>query len=203
MDPEFLIERLEIFMESRTLLLDDGQKRIRLSTKELQAINILILFLNKPVKQMLLINQPLFLKTMCIVEFHLVNKKMILIDKSNSYLINTLIIKLLKTLVQDLIIKDQGYLNYWKNLTKDVSNKSRLCRFGFELVEWLFLQNNTELVVLEHIDKTPEQEFTEDILSILQVFACRWNGKRKYSNKIKQDQIETNVTSEETINNME
>jgi len=67
-----------------------------------------------------------------------------------------------------------------------VSSKDRLCRFGFELVEWIFLQNNTKLLVLEQINKNPEQEFTEDILSILQVFACRWNGKRRY-NSIKNE----------------
>lgn len=67
-----------------------------------------------------------------------------------------------------------------------VSSKDRLCRFGFELVEWIFLQNNTKLLVLEQVNKNPEQEFAEDILSILQVFACRWNGKRRY-NSIKNE----------------
>lgn len=72
-----------------------------------------------------------------------------------------------------------------------VFSKDRLCRFGFELLQWQFLQNNTELVVHESTDKTPEQEFTEDILAILQVFACRWNGKRKYTiDKNKEIQIE-------------
>jgi predicted site-specific integrase-resolvase len=72
-----------------------------------------------------------------------------------------------------------------------ISSKDRLCRFGFELLQWQFLQNNTKLLVLEQIDKSPEQEFTEDILSILQVFACRWNGKRKYiSNSDKTNQTE-------------
>jgi predicted site-specific integrase-resolvase len=70
-----------------------------------------------------------------------------------------------------------------------VYSKDRLCRFGFELIEWQFLQNNTTLLVYEQTNKTPEEEFTEDILAILQVFACRWNGKRKYnSSTIKKDQ---------------
>lgn len=69
-----------------------------------------------------------------------------------------------------------------------VFSKDRLCRFGFELIEWLFTQNNTKLLVYEHSDKTPEEEFTEDILAILQVFACRWNGKRKYSDKCNKEQ---------------
>jgi len=73
-----------------------------------------------------------------------------------------------------------------------ISSKDRLCRFGFELIEWQLLQNNTKILVHDQTDKTPEQEFTEDILAILQVFACRWNGKRKYTitNKNKENQIE-------------
>lgn len=73
-----------------------------------------------------------------------------------------------------------------------VSTKDRLCRFGFELLQWFFIQNNTELVVLEQINKTREQEFTEDILAILQVFACRWNGSRKYSRKETSNEVEKN-----------
>src|SRR4029078_2567472 len=72
-----------------------------------------------------------------------------------------------------------------------VFSKDRLCRFGFDLFSWIFDQNNTKLLVYEHQDKSPEQEFTEDILAILQVFACRWNGKRKYTiSKDKEVQIE-------------
>lgn len=80
-----------------------------------------------------------------------------------------------------------------------ISSKDRLCRFGFELIEWQFLQNNTKIVVLDQTDKTPEQEFTEDILAILQVFACRWNGKRKYkiTNKNKKNQIEIELDTKE------
>lgn len=80
-----------------------------------------------------------------------------------------------------------------------VFSKDRLCRFGFELLQWQFLQNNTELVVHEQHDKSPEQEFTEDILAILQVFACRWNGKRKYRiDKNKEVEIEIKQSSEKS-----
>lgn len=81
-----------------------------------------------------------------------------------------------------------------------VFSKDRLCRFGYELLEWSFAQNNTKLVVHEQTDKSPEQEFTEDILAILQVFACRWNGKRKYRiNKKQEVQIEVQQSPEENI----
>lgn len=73
-----------------------------------------------------------------------------------------------------------------------VFSKDRLCRFGFDLLEFQLSENDTRLMVYEQIDKSPETEFTEDILAILQVFACRWNGKRKYKiNKNTEIQIET------------
>ena len=88
-----------------------------------------------------------------------------------------------------------------------IFSKDRLCRFGFELIEWQFLQNNTKILVLDKENKTPEQEFTEDILAILQVFACRWNGKRKYTNgtivKNEKNKIEIELYTSENIKNME
>jgi len=81
-----------------------------------------------------------------------------------------------------------------------VFSKDRLCRFGFELLQFQFQENDTKLVVHEHDDKSPETEFSEDILAILQVFACRWNGRRKYKiNKDTEVQIEVNKSSEESL----
>ena len=65
--------------------------------------------------------------------------------------------------------------------TVTVSSKDRLCRFGFELIEWILKQNGVEIVVLHQEDSTPEQELTRDILTIMQVFNSRWNGKRRYN----------------------
>ena len=85
-----------------------------------------------------------------------------------------------------------------------VASKDRLCRFGFELIEWQLLQNHTKIVVLDQTNKSPDKEFTEDILAILQVFACRWNGKRKYTTlKNKENQIETKLNSNKDIQNVE
>lgn len=79
-----------------------------------------------------------------------------------------------------------------------VASKDRLCRFGFDLLLWFFKQYSVELVVQDQIDKTPEQEFTEDILAILQVFSCRWNGKRRYTiNQCKKNQIDIDIRTKE------
>ena len=62
-----------------------------------------------------------------------------------------------------------------------VASKDRLCRF--DLIAFIFEKYNVKLVVLDNCDKSPEQELEEDVLSILQVFVCRWNGKRRYKIK--------------------
>lgn len=62
-----------------------------------------------------------------------------------------------------------------------VAHKDRLARFGFELIEWLLNEYNVELVVLDKENfKTPESELAEDLVSIIHVFSCRINGRRKY-----------------------
>ena len=68
-----------------------------------------------------------------------------------------------------------------------VAHKDRLARFGFELVDWLAKQNGGEVVVLDESKCRPEQELTQDILSLLDTFSCRLSGLRKYRDKIKED----------------
>jgi predicted site-specific integrase-resolvase len=72
-----------------------------------------------------------------------------------------------------------------------VSHRDRLCRFAFELLEWIFDKNNTKLLVLDKtIHKSSSEELSEDVLAIIQVFACREMGKRRY--KSAKDKVETN-----------
>ncbi len=68
-----------------------------------------------------------------------------------------------------------------------VAFKDRLARFGFELIEFIVNKNGGEILVLDRIELSPEQELTTDILQILHVFSCRINGMRKYHNQIKED----------------
>lgn len=113
---------------------------------------------------------------------------------------------IVKDIASGLNYKRKGFLRIIDEVSEGkvsevvVFSKDRLCRFGFELVEHLFNKNNTKLVVYEQSDKSPEEEFAEDILAILQVFACRWNGKRKYkvNNGNNEVQIEVKQSTEET-----
>ncbi len=72
-------------------------------------------------------------------------------------------------------------------LTVIVACRDRLCRFGFELIQYLVESNGGSIVVLEQNVYCPQTELTADILSILHVFSCRMHGLRKYSKKIKED----------------
>lgn len=79
-----------------------------------------------------------------------------------------------------------------------VAHRDRLCRFGFELLEWIFERNKVELVVLDRDnDKSPNEELTEDILSIIHVYSCRQMGRRRY--KVEKDKDLSDCESEEDI----
>ena len=85
-----------------------------------------------------------------------------------------------------------------------VTYKDRLCRFGSELLEWIFKKNNVKLVVLYTCcDNTdPTTELAEDLLAVTTVFVARNNGlragkyRREKNKKHKNDQIETNMETE-------
>nr|WP_258003780.1 IS607 family transposase [Fischerella thermalis] len=72
-------------------------------------------------------------------------------------------------------------------LTLVVACRERLCRFGFELIQYMVEQNGGQIMVQGQTVHCPESELTSDLLSILHVFSCRMHGLRKYSKKIKED----------------
>jgi putative resolvase len=78
-----------------------------------------------------------------------------------------------------------------------VAHRDRLCRFAFELLEFIFKYNGIKLVVLNKAnDKSNSSELTDDIMSIIHVYSCREMGKRKYS-KQKTKDLSQQETEEE------
>lgn len=68
-----------------------------------------------------------------------------------------------------------------------VAHRDRLCRFAFELLEWIFKKNGVKLLVLNgNNEQTEDQELADDVLSIIHIYSCRKNGKRRYK-KNKED----------------
>lgn len=80
-----------------------------------------------------------------------------------------------------------------------VSHKDRLCRFAFDLVEFMCTRHGTEIIVAENGDEqTPAAELADDVLSIITVFGARLYGSRGSRGKQKrahdtQDSIEGTI----------
>ena len=64
-----------------------------------------------------------------------------------------------------------------------VAHRDRLCRFAFELLEWILHRCKVKLLVLDKEEhKSPDEDIAEDVLTILHVYSCRRMGKRRYKN---------------------
>jgi hypothetical protein len=66
-----------------------------------------------------------------------------------------------------------------------VAYKDRLCRFGFELFEWICQKHNTKIVVLNSVPETEDRtkELAEDLFAIVNVFVAKNNGLRSSRNR--------------------
>ena len=76
-----------------------------------------------------------------------------------------------------------------------VLEKDRLLRFGFELVEYIASLHNCEIEIMDHTEKTEQQELVEDLVQIITVFGCKLQGKR--ANKAKK-LVQELIREEET-----
>lgn len=61
--------------------------------------------------------------------------------------------------------------------------KDRLLRFGAELVEEFARLHNCEIEIIDHAEKTEQQELVEDLIQIITVFSCKLQGKRAHKAK--------------------
>lgn len=83
-----------------------------------------------------------------------------------------------------------------------VAHKDRLCRFGYELVEWIISSNGGKITILdEENSKSGEQELAEDLLSIIHIYSCKQMGKRRY-NKGENDKVLSKRATEKNIKRM-
>ena len=102
----------------------------------------------------------------------------------------------------DRVIEDYGSgLNYNRNGLKELvrlisSNqvdslviyyKDRLVRFGYELIQQLCLMHGVNIIIIDDSEsnKTKEQEFADDLISIIHHFSMKLYGSRIYMSKIK------------------
>ena len=106
-------------------------------------------------------------------------------------------------IIVDQCIEDFGSgLNYnrkkWNILLENVmerkiktiviTHKDRFIRFGFDWFEQFCMRFDTEILVVNNEELSPQEELVQDIISILHVFSCRLYGLRKYKKRIKEDE---------------
>jgi predicted site-specific integrase-resolvase len=72
-----------------------------------------------------------------------------------------------------------------------IAHKDRLVRFGFGWFENFCNHHGTQIVVMNSDTLSPEQEMTQDLLSIIHCFSSRLYGLRKYKKKILKMAVET------------
>ena len=65
-----------------------------------------------------------------------------------------------------------------------ITYKDRLARFGYELMEWLIkTYSNGEIKIIHKKDEqTPEEEITNDIIQIMNVYVAKINGRKSNKN---------------------
>lgn len=95
----------------------------------------------------------------------------------------------------------------WSKLLKQVENnkidkiyvtyKDRFVRFGYEWFEEFCTSHGTEIIVLNQKQTSTEEELTEDLLSILNVFSERNNNFKKYKEEINKELKEINEKKKE------
>jgi len=61
-----------------------------------------------------------------------------------------------------------------------IAYPDRLTRFGFKTLEEFFKSYGTEIVIINHEEKSPQEELVEDLITIISHFAGKLYGKRSY-----------------------
>lgn len=62
-----------------------------------------------------------------------------------------------------------------------VAHKDRLCRIGYDLIEYILLNySNTQIITDIQSIESDSERITKDLLEIITVYGAKLNGKRKY-----------------------
>lgn len=65
-----------------------------------------------------------------------------------------------------------------------IAHKDRLVRFGYDWFERFCVSHGTPITVMNIESLSPEEEMTQDLLSIIHCFSSRLYGLRRYKKKI-------------------
>ncbi len=63
-----------------------------------------------------------------------------------------------------------------------ITYKDRLCRIGYNLLEYILLKYSTNIIAVKYENKPQSQEIVDDLIEIITVYSSKLYGSR--SNKI-------------------
>lgn len=66
-----------------------------------------------------------------------------------------------------------------------IAHKDRLCRFGFDLLDYLSKTHGCTITVINIEKLSPEQEMVQDLMTIIHCFSSRLYGLRNYRRALK------------------
>ncbi|MBB5324804.1 putative site-specific integrase-resolvase [Anoxybacillus tepidamans] len=107
-------------------------------------------------------------------------------------------------IIIDEILTDVGSgLNYkrkqWNRLMEQcvegnistilIAHQDRFVRFGYEWFEQFLAKHGVKIMVINNEKLSPQEEFVQDLISIIEEFSCRVYGLRKYRDKMKEDRL--------------
>ncbi len=98
-------------------------------------------------------------------------------------------VQILKDIGSGLNENRKNYLKLLELVAKGEVSKviitypDRLTRFGFKTLQFFFQQHGAEIIVLNERDKTPREEFIEDLITIISHFAGKLYGTRSHKYK--------------------
>ena len=72
--------------------------------------------------------------------------------------------------------------------TNIVTPKDRFIRFSYDWFKKFCMKFNTTIVAANNEELLPQEDFVQDIVSILHVYSCRLYGLRKYKKQIEGDE---------------
>ena len=67
-----------------------------------------------------------------------------------------------------------------------VSYKDRLCRIGYEIIEFIFEKySKTKITIINSTNRSPNEEITNDLIEIITVYSSKLYGSRSLKDKPK------------------
>ena len=68
-----------------------------------------------------------------------------------------------------------------------VAYRGMLCRFGFELIDWICSKHGAKVMVLHSAEPNTTESLTENLLAVVTVFSARAHGMRQYKRTLEKE----------------